>query len=94
MGFIYKVTNDINEKIYVGQTAFSIEERWSEHLKDRLQQKSKNRPLYNAMNKYGIEHFKIEQIDLKNSIMIGDNSEIDNIKLPYLKCMIINNGEE
>lgn len=63
MGFIYKVTNDINEKIYVGQTAFSIEERWSEHLKDRLQQKSKNRPLYNAMNKYGIEHFKIEQIE-------------------------------
>lgn len=63
MGFIYKVTNDINEKIYVGQTAFSIEERWSEHLKDRLQQKSKNRPLYNAMNKYGIEHFKVEQIE-------------------------------
>lgn len=29
------------------------------------------------------------KIDLKNSIMIGDNSEIDNIKLPYLKCEII-----
>ena len=30
------------------------------------------------------------KIDLKNSIMIGDNIEIDNIKLPYLKCEILN----
>ena len=29
------------------------------------------------------------KIDLKNSIMVGDNSEIDNIKLPYLKCQIL-----
>lgn len=29
------------------------------------------------------------KIDLKNSIMAGDNSEIDNIKLPYLKCQIL-----
>ncbi len=33
------------------------------------------------------------RIDLKNSIMIGDNPDIDNIKLPYLKCEIINRGE-
>lgn len=30
------------------------------------------------------------RIDLKNSIMVGDNKEIDNIKLPYLRCNIIN----
>lgn len=29
------------------------------------------------------------KIDLKNSIMIGDNPDIDNIKLPYLKCEIL-----
>ena len=29
------------------------------------------------------------KIDLKNSIMIGDNKDIDNIKLPYLKCEIL-----
>ena len=29
------------------------------------------------------------KIDLKNSLMIGDNKEIDNIKLPYLKCEIL-----
>lgn len=29
------------------------------------------------------------RIDLKKSIMVGDNKDIDNIKLPYLKCKII-----
>ena len=29
------------------------------------------------------------KIDLKRSIMVGDNKDIDNIKLPYLKCNII-----
>lgn len=29
------------------------------------------------------------KIDLKNSVMVGDNEDIDNIKLPYLKCEII-----
>ena len=29
------------------------------------------------------------KIDLKHSIMVGDNKDIDNIKLPYLKCNII-----
>ena len=29
------------------------------------------------------------KIDLKNSIMVGDNPQIDNIKLPYLNSLII-----
>ena len=29
------------------------------------------------------------KINLKDSIMIGDNPDIDNIKLPYLKSEII-----
>lgn len=29
------------------------------------------------------------KIDLKNSEMLGDNKDIDNIKLPYLKCNIL-----
>ena len=29
------------------------------------------------------------KIDLKNSIMVGDNPQIDNIKLPYLECQIL-----
>ena len=34
------------------------------------------------------------KIDLKKSVMIGDNPKIDNIKLPYLECKIINEEEK
>lgn len=63
MSKIYKITNDINDKVYVGKTNLSIEERFKEHCRDRLKRNNENRPLYNAMNKYGIEHFTIAEIE-------------------------------
>ena len=62
MGFIYKITNKINGKIYIGKTEFSIKKRWKEHIADS-KKGFVNRPLYNAMNKYGISNFLIEQIE-------------------------------
>ena len=32
--YIYKITNSINGKSYIGQTQNTIEERWKEHIKD------------------------------------------------------------
>lgn len=63
MAYIYKITNDINQKIYIGKTEFSIERRFKEHCRDAFKDKNENRPLYAAMRKYGIEHFHIEQIE-------------------------------
>ena len=40
-----------------------------------------------------IERHEKLKIDLRHSIMLGDNKDIDNIKLPYLNCKILNNGE-
>ena len=56
---IYKITNDINNKVYIGQTTRSLNERKQQHLGSvyRL-----NTHLYYAMRKYGIEHFKFETI--------------------------------
>ena len=34
MAFIYKITNDVNQKVYIGKTERSIEERFKEHCKD------------------------------------------------------------
>lgn len=63
MGFIYKIYNDINNKVYIGQTSSTIEERFKQHLKKINSVDKKTYPLYNAMRKYGIEHFFIEQIE-------------------------------
>lgn len=66
MSYIYKITNDINNKVYIGKTEFNIEKRWKEHCRDS-QKNYINRPLYNAMKKYGTEHFNIELIEECNN---------------------------
>ena len=63
MAYIYKITNDINSKVYIGKTQFSIEKRFQEHCKDAFKEKNEKRPLYSAMRKYGIEHFHVELIE-------------------------------
>lgn len=63
MSYIYKIINDINDKIYVGKTDFSIEKRFKEHCADAFRERNEKRPLYAAMRKYGIEHFHIELIE-------------------------------
>lgn len=62
-GYIYKITNIINQKEYIGKTVKTVEERWKEHKYDYKKDRCKNRPLYSAINKYGIENFIIEQIE-------------------------------
>lgn len=63
MAFIYVITNDINGKQYVGKTNNSIEQRFKEHISDSKKRRCENRPLYAAMNKYGVEHFSIEMLE-------------------------------
>ena len=63
MAFIYKITNDINDKIYIGKTEFSIKKRFAEHCNDAFKNRNEKRPLYSAMKKYGVEHFSIELIE-------------------------------
>lgn len=67
MAYIYKIINDINDKVYVGMTNFSIEKRWAEHCRDSKKNSKENRPLYRAMNKYGIDHFQIQLIEETDS---------------------------
>ena len=63
MAYIYKITNQINGKVYIGKTLSSIEERWKEHCKDYKREYCEKRPLYRAISKYGIENFIIEQVE-------------------------------
>lgn len=63
MAYIYKITNNINGKIYVGKTEFSIEKRFEQHKKDSCYETKEKRPLYAAFQKYGIENFSISLIE-------------------------------
>lgn len=60
-GIIYKITNTINGKVYIGKTLETMEKRWKEHQKDSV--RFTDRPLYRAMNKYGIKNFIIEVVE-------------------------------
>ena len=53
---VYKITNSLNGKIYVGQTRQKIEKRF-------LQHSTANSPLGQAMRQCGIENFTIEIIE-------------------------------
>lgn len=63
MSLIYKITNDINGKIYIGKTEYSEKLRFKQHVHDSKNERCKNRPFYRAMNKYGSEHFHVEKIE-------------------------------
>jgi group I intron endonuclease len=62
-GIIYVVTNTVNGKQYVGQTTLMLKDRWRLHLKSALKYFLLG-VLYNAIRKYGVEAFTIEQIDV------------------------------
>lgn len=63
MPYIYKIENKLNGKIYIGKTLKTVQERWKEHCHDFKRERCEKRPLYSAMNKYGIENFFIEEIE-------------------------------
>lgn len=64
MGFIYKITNKINNKVYIGKTKYNNpQKRFKEHINDSKKDRCKHRPLYRAFNKYGIENFIFEILE-------------------------------
>jgi group I intron endonuclease len=58
---IYKITNLINNKVYIGQTTQLIDIRWKQHC--QLNRKRSCHLIQNAIKKYGQNNFNIEQID-------------------------------
>lgn len=65
MGYIYKISNMINGKIYIGQTILLPERRWRQHELSAMNTSyyDHNVPLHFAMKKYGLENFRYEIIE-------------------------------
>lgn len=59
---IYKITNKINNKIYIGKST-DIEKRWKYHISHYNYEREYNKPLYKAFRKYGVENFSFEIIE-------------------------------
>ena len=79
-GYIYKITNKINNKIYIGMSS-NVDNRWkyghvltAKKLIDNIDIGYKSL-LYDAMKKYGIENFNIEIIEECPIEKMGEREE-------------------
>ena len=73
---IYKITNLINSKVYIGQTRYSLAHRWSAHCRTR----SHSTALTAAIQKYGRENFKKEILNTYNDLESLNIAEREAIK--------------
>lgn len=58
---VYKITCKINNKLYIGQTYNSLEDRLRQHINDANE--GKDTKFYRAIRKHGASNFHIELID-------------------------------
>ena len=61
MAIVYKITNKLNQKPYIGWTKKSLDERWNQHKRAALRHQG-NRKFYNAIKKYGTDAWSLEII--------------------------------
>ena len=61
MDTVYKITNKVNDKSYIGYSSLGAKARWSQHCANAFRQNRKSK-LYSAMRKYGKENFVVDVI--------------------------------
>lgn len=90
---IYKVTNLVNGKVYIGKTTQKINIRKNQHKYSSLKANSKSL-IHKAIRKYGWENFEWEVIDLASSEDELNSKEIHWIKYhnTYLKGYNLTHG--
>jgi len=71
---IYKSTNKITEKIYIGQTTHTLDKRIKNHIKESKIES--NRPFMTSIKNYGIGNFVFEIIDSADNLNELNDKEI------------------
>lgn len=75
MGYIYKISNKVNGKIYIGQTVKTVEKRFQQHKNNSNKPYFSQIVLYKAFNKYGIENFECETIEQVSNEQLDDREK-------------------
>jgi len=86
-GVIYKITNTINGKFYIGQTIMKLSARWSKHKQDA--RKGAGWVMAAAIRKYGADAFTLEVLEEHESKEALNEAEIRciaDLKPQYNAC--------
>lgn len=70
---VYKVTNNITGKVYVGITNQGFKIRWYKHCSDSI--RGSMFPLHLAIRKYGIDNFTVQVIEICDTVDILKSRE-------------------
>jgi len=85
MAYIYKITNLVNGKSYIGQTIKKLEERWQQHI-SILEAGQGSSKLQYAFDKYGKDNFafqrleecQVEELDEREKYWINEYDTYEN----------------
>jgi len=69
-GFVYKIQNTLNGKVYIGQTTRGIDDRWREHVRNSYRGKSS--PLCDAIREFGPATFTVQELPHTKSLRSGE----------------------
>lgn len=78
-GFIYMITNVVNNKVYVGQTSQTSKDRWDNHMTFLRYNKHVNPHLQKDFNRYGEINFKLEVITIAYN-----QKELDKLEIEFI----------
>lgn len=84
MWLLYRITNNLNGKVYIGQTV-NVKERWLRHKRFSESISEKSQYVHRAIAKYGIDNFTFEIIA---TTLTGESAtETENVLMVQYKSL-------